>query len=77
MHNASTDEIMLELIFNQFFGVRIINYKSSRSDEEVGKEHFIDVDLNLKDSKNKIFITIHDFQVYISVGGLSFSDIIY
>ena len=35
------------------------------------------MDLDIQRTSDKIFLTIHDGSIYISVGGLSFADVVY
>ena len=37
----------------------------------------LDINLGIEDGANKIFLTMYDQKIYISVGGLAFNDIIY
>ena len=37
----------------------------------------LDINLGLEDGANKIFLTMFEQKIYISVGGLAFNDIIY
>ena len=58
--------------------MRILNYRApGLKEDELYAEEFLDIDLNLQNSANKIFLIFLRSKLYISVGGLAFSDIIY
>ena len=62
------------MIFSSFFGVRFVNHLSSQDEPT---EFYLDIDLDLNRSTDKLFVIIHDEKLFVSSGGLSFVDIIY
>ena len=79
LKDVNTGNAKLVFIYNQFFGVRIINYAASNEEESRMTDDLLDINLDLMSGRNKIFITQHNNgkKIYISVGGLAFNDIIY
>ena len=67
-------EVAFEMIFNSMFGLRFINH---RADALRPKERYIDIDIDLNKSTDMIFVILHDKRIYVSIGGLSFADIVY
>ena len=65
------------MIFSGFFGVRFLNYYTTKSNIESVQEAYLDVDLDLQKVSDKIFLIFHDDKVFVTSGGLSFVDIIY
>ena len=61
---------MLEFIFNSDFGVRIINHTT-------GADFYLDVDLDFIQTTKQLFLVLHDRQVFLTVNGLSFADVIF
>lgn len=74
MKSHRTDEICFEMVFSSFFGVRFINYLSNQDEPQ---ETYLDIDLDLNRSTDKLFLIIHDEKLFITSSGLSFVDIIY
>ena len=64
---------VFEVIFNSFFGVHFINHRTDHGTTST----YLDVDLDIQRTSDKIFLTIHDDNIYVSVGGLSFVDVVY
>ena len=62
------------MVFSSFFGVRFINYLSNQDEPQ---ETYLDIDLDLNRSTDKLFLIIHDEKLFITSSGLSFVDIIY
>ena len=58
------------------FGILVKNWSSVHDESE---ETYLDIGLLLgtEDGEDKIFLTIYKETVYVSVGGLSYADIIY
>ena len=61
------------MIFNSFFGVHFVNHRTEYGPQST----YLDVDLDIQRTSDKIFLTIHDGNIYVSVGGLSFADVVY
>ena len=64
---------VFEVIFNSFFGVHFVNHRTEYGPQST----YLDVDLDIQRTSDKIFLTIHDGSIYVSVGGLSFADVVY
>lgn len=72
---VSTDERpLIEFIFNSDFGLRIIN--NTKNDGKK-RDFYLDIDLDFYKITKQLFLVFHEAKVYISVNGLSFSDIIF
>ena len=69
-----SQEKVFEMIYNSMFGLRFINY---RADPTAPKERYMDIDIDLNKSTDMLFVVMHDSRIYVSVGGLSFVDIVY
>ena len=78
LRHKITQRLAFEMIFNSFFGVHFINHHAfSETQDHIPEEIYLDVDLDIQRTSDKIFLTMHDEKIYISVGGLSFADVIY
>ena len=75
IHEKGTDEKAFQMIYNSMFGVRFINYRADLNG--VTRERYLDIDIDLNKATDAIFVIMHDSRIYVSVGGLSFVDIIY
>ena len=82
MKRKHTEEVVFEIVYNSFFGVRFINHLGSSpsnniDDDDEPQQTYMDIDLDLSRLTDKLFLVMHDQRMYVTSGGLSFVDIIY
>lgn len=75
IHEKGTDEKAFQMIYNSMFGVRFINHRADP--QGAARERYLDIDIDLSKATDALFVIMHDSRIYVSVGGLSFVDIIY